>query len=246
MRPILFKWGRLTVASYPAMVYLGLLAGVVAGNIAAHAAGINAFRVYLATLILIVPSLIGARLFYVASHWRFYRQNPRQIWNREEGGFAQYGGFLCVIPFSVPVLAALGLPFGAYWDVAIFTILVLMIFGRIGCLLNGCCAGRSSRSWISLYLPNRKGIWDRRIPTQCLETACAAFLLVVALIAKTLTLFPGALFLIVVAGYAGGRLVLESTREAAASGASRFTIHHGISIGMIVLSVAALIAGWPK
>ena len=46
MRPVLFKWRRLTVWSYPAMVYLGLVAGVVAGNVAANAAGLDAFRVY--------------------------------------------------------------------------------------------------------------------------------------------------------------------------------------------------------
>ncbi len=41
MRPILFQWRGLTVWSYPAMLYIGLVAGVVAGNVAAHAAGIE-------------------------------------------------------------------------------------------------------------------------------------------------------------------------------------------------------------
>jgi prolipoprotein diacylglyceryltransferase len=151
------------------MLYFGLVAGVVAGNAAAHASRIDAFRVFVATHILIVPALAGARLFYVATHWPVYRHDLRRIWNRGEGGFAQYGGLIVMLPLSVPVLAALQLPFGAFWDVAAFTILVGMIITRIGCLMNGCCAGRPSRMWGSVYLPNHLGVWERRIPTQCLE-----------------------------------------------------------------------------
>lgn len=138
MRPILFQWRGLTVWSYPAMLYIGLVAGVVAGNVAAHAAGIDAFRAFVATLVLIVPALIGARLFYVASHWQLYRQSLWRICDRSGGGFAMYGGLPVVLLLSVPVLGALRLDFGAFWDVAAFTILVGMIFVRIGCLMNGC------------------------------------------------------------------------------------------------------------
>ncbi len=53
MRRILFRWRGVTVWSYPAMLYVGLVAGVVAGNVAAHVVGIDAFRAYVATLVLI-------------------------------------------------------------------------------------------------------------------------------------------------------------------------------------------------
>jgi hypothetical protein len=69
MRPVLFRWGKLTIWSYPAMLYLGLVLGVVAGNVAAHTAGIDPLRTYFAILILIIPALAGARLLYVAMNW---------------------------------------------------------------------------------------------------------------------------------------------------------------------------------
>ncbi len=243
MRRMLFQWRGLTVWSYPAMLYIGLVAGVVAGNAAAHAAGIDAFRAFAATLVLIVPALIGARLFYVASHWQFYRQNLRRIRDRSDGGYAMYGGLPLALLLSLPLLAALRLPFGAFWDVATFTILVGMIFARVGCLMNGCCAGRPSRTWVSVYLPNHTGVWDRRIPTQCLEAGWAAVLLVSAITVWRWLPFPGALILLVTAGYAAGRLVLESTREPH-PGATRFTIHHAISVALIVLSLATLTVCW--
>ncbi len=227
------------------MVYLGLVTGVVAGNVAAHAAGMDAFRVFVATLILTVPLLIGARLAYVVSHWRVYRQDLRRIWDRNEGGAAHYGGLALVVLLSLPLLAALRLPVGAFSDVFAFTLLFTLLFGRIGCLLNGCCAGRPSRGWGSMYLPNSRGVWERRIPAQSLEAGWAAILLVFAVAVWRWLPFPGALFLLLAAGYGTGRLVLLATRETH-PGTNRLAIHYAFSVLLIVLSLAGLTARWPK
>ena len=226
------------------MLYIGLVVGVVAGNIAANSAGLDSFRVYEATILLLVPTLIGARLLHVASHWSIYRHDHQRIWNRSEGGQAQYGGLLIALPLSIPLLAALQLPFGAFWDIGGITILVGMIFTRIGCLLNGCCAGRPSESW-GVYLPNVRGVWEKRLPTQCLEAAWALVLLICAVWVWHALPFPGALFLFIVAGYACGRLFTESMREQR-PGIHGFTLHHALSLGMIMVSVAVLAVRWPK
>lgn len=244
MRPKLFVWRGITIWSYPAMLYLGLVAGIVAGNAAAHAARIDAFRTFVATLILIVVCLLGARLLYVALNWTLYRSDPARIWDRSEGGLAMLGALPLAIPISVPLLAILGLPYGAFWDVAAFTILVGMIPTRIGCLLNGCCSGRPTDSWLGLNLPNERGVWTRRIPTQCLEAALALILLAGAAAAWRFAPFPGAVFLAVMGAYALGRLVLESMREPTTPG--EITAGHVISGLMIVCSTAALAVLWPR
>src|ERR1051325_9775629 len=194
MRPILIRVGAIPIHAYPAMLCLGLVAGVLAGSVAARRSDIDPFRVFVATFALLVPALVGARLLFVAAEWRRYRGNRRRIFNQREGGASQYGGLLLALPLSVPVLAALGLPFGAFWDVAGFTILVGMICTRAGCLLNGCCAGRPSRRWGALYLPNHAGVWTTRVPTQGLEALLAAALLAASAAAWHLMPFPGALF----------------------------------------------------
>jgi phosphatidylglycerol---prolipoprotein diacylglyceryl transferase len=244
MHPVLFRVGKITVWSYPAMLFLGLLAGVVAGTVLAHAAGTDAFRAYVATLILFLPALIGAKLLYVISHWQSYRTDWKQIWRSGEGGGAMYGGLLVVLPVSIPVLAALRLPTGTYWDIAVFTMLVAMVVARVGCVMNGCCAGRRSKSFFSMYLPNRKGVWERRVPTQFLEAGLGVALVALALTLRRYMPFPGSLFLLVTAGYALGRLALESTREQTRRGG--FTIHHGISILLIVTCVGTLAMRWPR
>lgn len=226
------------------MLYLGLVVGVVAGNVAAHIAGIDTFRVFVATLVLIVFGLIGARLSHVASHWSAYRQDLRQIWNRNQGGQDHYGGLAVILPFSVPLLAGLRLPLGAFWDVAVFTLLCTLLFGRVGCLLNGCCAGRAYKGWGSAHLPDHRGLWERRIPTQCLEAAWGTVLLISAAVLWPRMPFPGALFLSFAAVYASGRLWLISMRDRRAE--SKVGIHYAYSLLLIVFSLATLTSRWPK
>jgi phosphatidylglycerol---prolipoprotein diacylglyceryl transferase len=243
MRPVLFRWRSLTVWSYPAMLYLGLVFGVMAGNIAAHKAGVNAFRAYIATMILIIPALAGARLLFVAVHWNVYRNDLARIWNRREGGYVMYGGLPLMLVLSIPLLRALRLNFGAFWDVSSFTILVGMMFTRIGCLLNGCCCGRPSDSWISLPLPDTGGVWERRLPTQVFEAFSAALLLVCAIFIWPSRPFAGAVFLVVVLGYSGVRFFTEFARERR-PGAGVFRIAHAVSCVAFVSSAAALLLYW--
>jgi phosphatidylglycerol:prolipoprotein diacylglycerol transferase len=227
------------------MLYVGLVFGIAAGNVAAHAAGIDAFRAYVATLLLIPLALVGSRLLFVVANWPVYHGNLRRIWDRNDSGAAMYGGLALALLFSLPLLPALGLSVGAFWDVTMFSILVGMIITRIGCFLNGCCAGRPSRAWLSACLPNHLGVWERRIPTQCFEAGWAAILLVSAMTVWRRLPFPGALFLLATAGYAAGRLPLESAREAE-PGSGRITVYHAMSAVMIVLSLATLAVWWPK
>lgn len=225
------------------MLYIGLVLGVVAGNVAAHAAGLDALRVYIATIVLIVPALIGARLLFVLSEWETYRRNPRRIWDRGEGGFMMYGAVPVMLLCSVPLLRALHLGFGVFWDVSTFTILVGMIFTRIGCLLNGCCGGRATRGWFGIRLPNTQGTWQKRVPTQVLEAACAAVLLLVAIVMWRRTPFPGALFLLIMLSYASARLLLELARERVGHG-SQFRIAYALSVIFVLSSISALVLSW--
>jgi phosphatidylglycerol:prolipoprotein diacylglycerol transferase len=163
MRTMLFTWRGLRIQCYPALLYLGMLGAIVVSNVAAHKAGIDALRVFVADLVLIAPALVGARLLYVAANSHHYRPDLRLIWKRHQGGAVQYGGLALMLPVSMLVLVALQIPFGVFWDISTPALLVGMIFGRIGCLLHGCCAGRPSRAWLSVYLPNERGVWERRI-----------------------------------------------------------------------------------
>src|SRR5689334_16827575 len=109
MRRILFYWRGQAIYSYQAMLYVGLVAGVLVGNLLAHQSGLDAGRVWLATLLLLIPALAGGRLLFVLTHWDRYRHALQRIWDRREGGAALYGGVPCALLASVPLLNLLDL-----------------------------------------------------------------------------------------------------------------------------------------
>jgi phosphatidylglycerol:prolipoprotein diacylglycerol transferase len=242
MRPILFQWRRLTIYSYAAMLYAGIVTGVYAQVFLARAAGLEAVRVLAATLILLVPALAGARLLYVAVHWRQFRAAPDRVLRAGEGGAAMYGGLLLAVPASIPLLRVLDVPFGTFWDLASFTMLIGMIFARVGCQLRGCCAGRPSTSRWAMVLPNARGVWERRLPTQIFEASWALAILVVAWSVWRLYVFPGAVFLVTLGGYGAGRVALDSLRDASDAMLLGVRLHQLLSMAFVAAAMIAYVA----
>jgi phosphatidylglycerol:prolipoprotein diacylglycerol transferase len=186
------------------MLFTGIVLGLVIQNVAANARALDSMRVYLASLLLVPVALAGNRLLYVAGNWPAYRKQPSRIWRREDGGGVLYGGLAATLIASVPLLRIIGLPFWAFWDIALFCLLPAIALGRIGCLLHGCCAGRETRSSLSLWLPDENGIWARRVPTQIIEAALALLLLaIICFLPAPRT--KGLLFLASLATYAAAR-----------------------------------------
>lgn len=112
-----------------------------------------------------LTKLVGASLWFVLDHWTIYRRQLGRIWRRSEGGMALYGGMVLAILVSPGVLTALGVGFAGFWDGATFTILVGMIFTRVGCLVNVCCSERPTEGRVGLWLPDPMGLDRLREPS---------------------------------------------------------------------------------
>jgi phosphatidylglycerol---prolipoprotein diacylglyceryl transferase len=244
MRKILFSWNGLNVYSYPTMLYLGMVAGVFAGAHAAQLSGMNPNRFAEASVLLTIPALVGSRLLFVVTHWDVYRSDLSRIWRRSEGGMAMYGGLIVTVPLSIPLLRTMHLPFAEFWDAATFTILLGMVFTRIGCLLNGCCSGRPTSAWFGVNLPDHRGIWRRRIPTQILEMAWAAAIFGAAILMQDRKPPAGAIFCLAVVAYSSGRFLLELLRD---RDISRDTVMlRTVSLLLVATALAGLAVAWSR
>lgn len=238
MRPVLFRLAGRNVYAYATFLYLGLVVGVYAGAAVASASGLDANRFVLATLVLMGPALAGARVWFVLGNRDKFRGDARRMLARWKGGAAMYGGFVLALPLSVPLLRALDLPFGRYWDAASVTLMAGMALTRVGCLLNGCCAGRPTRSRFGLLLRAHDGVRTRRIPTQILESAAALVLLALVVALRPHEPFGGAVFLVTIAGYSALRVAFEPLRERGREG------NQVTSLFFIAAALAALVAVW--
>ncbi len=213
MRRVLFSLRGKPVWSYLALLYLGLVCGFYVMYAIAPMLGLPRVAASLATLIMFVPALVGSRIWFVADHWGTYRHDLGRIWRHSDGGMTLYGGLVLALIFSPLILKPFGLRFAAFWDGAMFTTLVGMIFARVGCLLNGCCSGRHSDGRLGLWLPDHAGKWERRYPVQLLELGAALILLAGSAALLVAGTPRGTIFVSALVGYVAVRLALDPLRE---------------------------------
>ena len=236
---MLFEWRGIRIYSYPAMLYLGLVSGVILQTLVSERAGLPTVRIYFATLTLIPIALAGSRVLHVVANWRRFRAAPHLIWKRGEGGLAMYGGVPFMIVASIPVLAGFRLPFWTFWDTAVFCIFPGMAFARVGCLLNGCCSGQPTNGRLAMWLPDDRGHWTWRVPMQMLELTVAVLLLAGSWLAIDRFEQPGRLFLSTVIGYAAARFALQAFRTERER-AVRVDVHAAISLTLIVFALSVM------
>jgi len=243
MRPNLVTREPVRVSSYAAMLYFGLLSGTYSAYLAGRAEGLAGTPLAAAILSLLVAAVLGARLAFVLGHWRMFRTQPRRIVPcGVEGGAVAYGALLSV-PVSLPLLAALGLPLAAFWDASAFGFLAAIIFLRIGCLLNGCCCGRTTGSRLGWVVRDAAGVTARRLPVQFWEAVWAASLLVGAMLVAGRMPVAGSLFASTLGAYAAGRFLLDFARDAPRNRVG-LTVGQSFSLIFVLFSLVFLSVGW--
>ena len=226
-RRYLFSVGRFRVSSYAALLYLGFVLGVIGG---AHETALEYTRFAASAVILLVPALLGGRLWYLAQHSR-----------APTAGAGLYGGLVLSFACSWPVVRLAGLDFWRFWDAAAVVLLVGMIVTRFGCLTTGCCAGRETSGPCGVWLPDSSGEWKRRYPTQLLESAWSAMILIVGLALYTPSDPPGVLFFGSATAYGCGRLILELLRADAHASARGTRMNVAFSALLAVGSLVAFV-----
>jgi phosphatidylglycerol---prolipoprotein diacylglyceryl transferase len=212
-RPTLTIAGR-RVPSYPVLLYIGCVTGVLVGSAAADAWDAPGDNVAVTAIILIAVAFIGSRTLYIATHFALFRAELSRLWRRLDGGGALYGGLLLAVAVSPAVLAVSGLKFLDFWDAASVIMLVGLAITKVGCLMRGCCAGRPTATSIGRWLPDHTGAWQRRYPSQLLEAGWALAILAAACAARVAWPAAGVVFGCAIVLYGAGRIPLELTRVA--------------------------------
>ncbi len=144
MKPILFQMGSYSLHTFGLMVGLGFLLGLWAASRNAIRAGLDPQLPYDLSPWLILGGLVGARAMYVISYWDrdFAGQPWTDIFAIWQGGLVFYGGLIGGTAAGIFRVTQLRLPLWKAADVLAPGVALGHVFGRMGCLLNGCCYGR--------------------------------------------------------------------------------------------------------
>src|SRR4051812_6102658 len=93
---------------------------------------------------LILGAIVGARTLYVISYWREeFADKPMEIFMIQKGGLVFYGGLVGSSLACILYVRWKKLPLWKFADILAPSVALGYVFGRIGCLMNGCCYGRT-------------------------------------------------------------------------------------------------------
>ncbi len=145
MHPELFEIPiiHLTVKSYGFMMVVGFLAAVAVIRYLSRHFTRDPQHITNAALYALIAGVAGARVFFVIHYFDQFRGEPWHhvfaIWN---GGLELIGGVLLAIAAILFYIWYHKLPMRHYLDVLAIGLTAALMFGRVGCFLNGCCYGR--------------------------------------------------------------------------------------------------------
>lgn len=136
----------LPVRGYGVMVLLGLFSGIGIAVWRGKQVGVSPDMIVSLGFWMMVGGVIGARLFFVVQYWNEFAVLPPgqrliAILKLTEGGLVIYGGMIGGAVAGALFCRRYRQPVLAFADLIAPGFLIGLAFGRIGCLLNGCCFG---------------------------------------------------------------------------------------------------------
>ena len=144
MHPELFEIPLvdLTVKSYGLMMVLGFLAAVSVIRYLSRGFTPDPMHITNAALYSLIAGIAGARAFFVIHYFEQFRDNPWNVFAIWNGGLELIGGVVLAVAVILFYIWYHKLPMRHYLDVLAVGLLVALVFGRLGCFLNGCCYGK--------------------------------------------------------------------------------------------------------
>lgn len=249
MFPVLLNiptpWGNIPVFSYGTMIAVGFLLTYLYICRLAIRRGIDDEHITDLYLVIIVTSIIGARLNYVVSNWSEYQGNLGNIPKVWEGGMVYLGGFIGAMLGGLGYLTLRRLPYGPYYDMFSPAVPFACALGRAGCFLNGCCFGVACDLPWALKFPMRTGAGpEARHPTQMYELV---MLLAISAFMHWLYMRnrrPGMAMVVFVYLYSLERFLIEFVRAESTYEHYVFGLTLGQNTCLLVAAVAAAAHVW--
>ncbi len=223
--------GNFSIAYYGIIIALGMLLGIGLACLIAKRTGQKAEDYYDLALIAIICSVIGARIYYVAFRWEWYRGDIKSIFNIREGGLAIYGGVIAAIITVFIFSKVKKLSFGQMCDTAGMGLILGQIIGRWGNFFNREAFGGYTNNLFAMQLPveavrsaeiteeqwanvvNIDGVAFIQVhPTFLYESLWNLALLIILLLLFKKKAYEGEIFLGYLMGYGCGRFWIEALR----------------------------------
>ena len=208
--------GSYTIHGYGLMIGLGVLFGYFDAVHRAKKAGasVDEGHVLPALLWSIFFGLVGAKVLYWLTILPAIAKDPRAMFENFSSGFVIYGALLGAFAAVSVYSRRHGLNYKPKLDIVFPSIALGQGFGRIGCLLAGCCYGRETCGAFAItfhnsqFAPNGVAL----VPTQILSSALDFCNYIALCIIYKHSKRPGVVTACYLLFYSVGRFILEFFR----------------------------------
>lgn len=171
MKPDLFAVGPLVVHGYGLMIAVGMAAALLVGERRAPKLGLDGEHIFNIAIWGVAGGVIGSKVLYWIVELPAILANPALLLDIGHG-FVIYGGIFGGIFGGWLYCHVKKLDFLKYFDLVMPSVALAQGFGRLGCLLAGCCYGRETDSWFHIVFTESKiapnGV--ELIPTQVISS----------------------------------------------------------------------------
>lgn len=143
MYPEICRIGPFTIYSYGIMLLVAFLISSLLVKAQAKKYNLNPDLIFDLSFIVFISGIIGARVFYILENLGYYLKNPTEIIMLQHGGLSWFGGLILGSLVGIKYLRKRKLSIYKVVDLIMPFVALGQAIGRIGCLLNGCCFGKT-------------------------------------------------------------------------------------------------------
>lgn len=240
MIPVLFHIGSFPIRSFGVMIAVGFLVALLLVKKRAPRYNVHPEKIWDLFFWMMLFGILGARLAYILTHLSEFK-GAKELFTTQLEGLTSFGalitGFLTVLIWSkrqkINSLVML--------DLLAIPALLMHVFGRVGCFLNGCCYGGEVPSSFpfGVHFHHLEGFHH---PTQLYDAGLALIGAVFLTLWERRKLQSGQLISMAFLVYGCARLVHEFWRGGT-HGSATYQLGLPVSDAQVVSLIMILIAG---
>lgn len=144
----LFSIGPFTVHGYGLMIAIGVVVAMFVADKRAAKRGLNGELIYGLTVWTIVLGFFSAKVLFIITYFKDFLASPMSF--IKGNGFVVFGGIIGGVATIWGYCRINKVSFIDMFDLVVPEVALAQGFGRIGCLLAGCCYGRETTSPIGI------------------------------------------------------------------------------------------------
>lgn len=213
MKNELIKIGNFTVHGYGLMIGIGIIAAYLVAEHRAKKQNLDYEKIFSLTMWCAAGGILGAKLLYYITEIKHIIADPSLLLKIADG-FVVYGGIIGGIFAGFLFCKKEKINFLQYFDLVMPSIALAQGFGRLGCLLAGCCYGKETNSSFGIifshseYAPNGVSL----IPTQLISSGLDFLHFFVLIFLAKRVKVDGQIAGFYLIFYSAGRFILEYFR----------------------------------